>query len=158
MSPRKRHNRFASRRRPSGFTLVEVMIVIVAMSILAAVVIPQVQSALDDAKRSAMLTDLHILTKAIEHYRLDHDASPPNDLSDNTLLQLTTTTDVYGNIGTGPAYEYGPYLLSEVPANPLNDSAIVFPSSSDPPGNPELFVGWLYHIPSGRIWAGERRE
>ena len=157
MSPRDFRIYTTHRRRREGFTLVEVMIVIVVMSILAAVVIPQMQSAIDDAKQCAMLTDLHIVTKAIERYRLDHD-SAPNDLTDNTLYQLTKATDIYGNIGTGPDYSYGPYLLGDLPENALNESAVVFQAGSDPPANPELFVGWLYHLSSGRIWAGERRE
>ena len=68
-----------------------------------------------DAKRSAALHDLHLLTEAIERYRIHHEGVPPDNLSGNTLPQLTNQTDIVGNVGSGAAYPHGPYLVGEIP-------------------------------------------
>ncbi len=146
-----------SKPHRAGFTLVEVLIVIVAMAILAGIVIPQVGASIDDANESAMLADLHELTLAIERYKIDHDGLPPDDLTGDTLRQLTTTTDSYGNIGNGPEYYYGPYLLQDIPENPLNHSPRVSETMVTPPADLSSKSGWWYHVPSGQIWAGEKR-
>ena len=154
---RIRHPNSNSKPRRTGFTLVELLIVIVAMAILAGIVIPQVGAAIDDANESAMLSDLHSLTTAIERYRIDHDGMPPDDLTGQSLPQLTSSTDSYGNIGIGPDYPFGPYMLGEIPVNPLNLSGAVFQAASAPPQSLETLSGWWYYPPSGQIWAGQQR-
>jgi prepilin-type N-terminal cleavage/methylation domain-containing protein len=147
-----------SKNHRHGFTLVELLIVIVAMAILAGIVIPQVGQSVEDANQSAMLTDLHQLTMAIERYKIDHDGLPPDDLTGSTLPQLINKTDVDGNIGSGPNYPYGPYLVEDIPDNPLNRSRTVQECLTVPPADLGNQTGWLYHPPSGQIWAGEKRS
>ena len=133
------------------------MIVIVAMAIMAGMLIPQFGKAVEDAKRSAALHDLHLLTEAIERYRIHHEGVPPDDLSGNTLPQLTNQTDIVGNVGSGAAYPHGPYLVGEIPVNPLNDSSLVVQATTIPPTNLSSKRGWIYDAVSGQIWAGEER-
>ena len=59
-------------RRSSGFTLVEVLIVVVIMAVLAATIIPQFSSATNDAKTSALTFDLQSIRSQIELYKLHH--------------------------------------------------------------------------------------
>jgi len=142
----------ASRR---AFTLVELLIVIAVMAIIAAMVIPQFNNALQEARISATLSGLHGLADSIELYKLHHQSQTPSIVRDGGIPQLTSTTDADGNTGTGAGYEYGPYLLNGMPVNPLNGSAEVVETTVAPPTNLDKRTGWIYHPPSGRIWAGE---
>jgi general secretion pathway protein G len=136
-----------------AFTIIEMLMVIVALAIMAGVVIPQVSSAVDDAKQGTMLANLHELTNAIERYRMDHSGQPPDKAVGRSLPQLTAKTDVDGNIGTGPEHIYGPYI-SRLPVNPLSDTAQVFLVSTAPPTSLDRRIGWAYHLDSGQVWAG----
>jgi len=127
--------------------------VIVALAIIAGVVVPQVTTIIDDAKNSAMLRDLREISAAIERYRMEHNGSPPDLIQSETLVQLVQTTDVDGNVGSGPQYVFGPYL-EKVPPNALNNVPRVFRTNTAPPPNLISRVGWVYHPESGQIWAG----
>lgn len=145
-------------RRPhSAFTLVELLIVIVALAIIAGMVVPQFGESLEDAKRSAVLNDLHELNTAIERYRIQHDGYPPDDLSGGTLRQLTMATNIYGDTGSGPTCPLGPYLVMGIPKNPLNGSSSVILAPQVPPQNLDNYQGWLYDPDTGQIWAGEAK-
>jgi prepilin-type N-terminal cleavage/methylation domain-containing protein len=152
MSPLVRTGRRLHRNR-RGFTIIELLMVIVALAIMAGIVIPQVSGAVDDAKQGAMLANLHEVTNAIERYRMDHSGLPPDQVVGRRLPQLTSRTNVDGDIGSGPGFIYGPYV-KELPANPLSETANVYTVNSTPPANLDKRIGWVYHIDSGQIWAG----
>ncbi len=149
-APRSR--RFA-RRAPRAFTLIEVLMVVTALTIIAGVVVPQVTTVMDDARHAALLKDLREFTFAIERYRMDHNGLPPDLIQDEKLIQLMQSTDADGNVGVGAQYPYGPYLLT-VPRNALNNVTRVFRVNSAPPSNLSSRVGWIYHPQTGQIWAG----
>jgi prepilin-type N-terminal cleavage/methylation domain-containing protein len=152
MAPARRSSRRTGRRR-CAFTIIELLMVIVALAIMAGVVIPQVSGAVDDAKQGAMLANLHELTNAIERYRMDHSGLTPDQVVGRRLPQLTSKTNVDGDIGSGPEFIYGPYL-NRLPANPLSDTANVYTVTSIPPSSLDRRIGWVYHVESGQIWAG----
>jgi type II secretory pathway pseudopilin PulG len=127
--------------------------VIVALAIMAGIVIPQVSGAVDEAKQGAMLANLHEVTNAIERYRMDHSGMPPDQIVSRRLVQLTSKTNVDGDIGSGPGFIYGPYL-PEMPDNPLSETANVYTVTTVPPANLDRRIGWIYHLDSGQIWAG----
>lgn len=151
-SLRRQSGRFTG-RRSRAFTLIEVLMVVTALTIIAGVVVPQVTTVMDDARHSALLKDLREFTFAIERYRMDHNGLPPDLIQDEKLIQLMQTTDADGNVGVGPQYSYGPYLLT-VPRNALNNVTRVFRVNSAPPANLSSRVGWIYHPTTGQIWAG----
>ena len=124
-----------------GFTLVEILIVVIILGILAAIVVPQFASASEEAKRSATHATLKTIRGQIELYKIQHKGNMPN-LSMNWSA-LTKPTNVNGGtMGSGP-FPYGPYLPSE-PVNPYNGkSGISNTESSD--------KGWLYTAASGKI-------
>ncbi len=74
-----------------GFTLVEILIVVIILGILAAIVVPQFTEASDDAKQSAMATNLQTLRSQIELYYIKEGGYPTTlcgDLVDNGYLRV----------------------------------------------------------------------
>ncbi|MEL7087296.1 MAG: prepilin-type N-terminal cleavage/methylation domain-containing protein, partial [Planctomycetota bacterium] len=57
--------------KAKGFTLVEILIVVVILGILAAIVIPQFTSASESAKASSLVTQLQSLRSQLELYQLE---------------------------------------------------------------------------------------
>jgi prepilin-type N-terminal cleavage/methylation domain-containing protein len=137
--------------RRSGFTLVEVLIVVVILAILAATVIPQFATSTTDAKESALKFNLHSLRSQIEMYKLHHLGAAPR-LTSGSLPQLTSATNVNGEIGTaGPSYPYGPYIMTALPPNPITGKSVVTATSAFPPTAESGAGGWLYHEATGQI-------
>lgn len=64
------------RRRESGFTLVELMIVMLVIGVLAAIAIPNYISSLKNAKEAVLKEDLHVLRQAIDAYTNDKEKAP----------------------------------------------------------------------------------
>src|SRR3982074_3436118 len=104
--------------RKSGFTLVEILIVVIILGILAAIVIPQFSNASTDARKAAVLSQLQTFRSQIQLYTLQHNDILP-DLVANQWAQMMNKTNVAGIVDTTATGIYGPYIESE-PLNPLN--------------------------------------
>ena len=118
----------------SGFTLVEMIIVIIIMGIMAAVVIPQIGTTSDDAKLSAVKQDLTSMRNAVEIYYSQHNSAYPGArLNDGSgvvstaaeaatafVEQLTQYTDVNGDCQAtkDATHKYGPYIKLNCAALP----------------------------------------
>jgi general secretion pathway protein G len=135
--------------RKSGFTLVEVLIVVVIMAILAATIIPQFTDSTSDAKASTTKFNLHTLRSQIELYKTQHNGVVPT----GTLVELTKNTDIDGVQGTGSGFPYGPYIR-QIPDNPFNNSDAVTVITNDPAVAADVTGtgGWLYNATTGGIW------
>jgi general secretion pathway protein G len=102
----------------AGFTLVEILIVVVILGILAAIVIPQFTQASSDAKLSSLTTDLQTVRAQLELYKIQHnDQLPPNGTSVAFWAALTGPTNLDGSAGDGTD-DFGPYL-QKAPSNPF---------------------------------------
>ena len=132
-------------RMQSGFTLVELLIVVIILGILAAVVIPQFNTAAAESKESALASNLATIRQAVELYKVQHDDNYPGSAIVN---QLTMTTDASGSTaGT----KYGPYLRNSFPENPIDGSSTVsVESMAAPSGSDE---GWIYDDTTGEFRA-----
>jgi len=135
----------------SGFTLVEILIVVIILGILAAIVIPQFTNASTQARENSLKSNLQTMRSQIELYKVQHsDALPePEDTGSWDTMTLKTTID--GTvIATG---DYGPYL-QQVPANPFNDKATVGKDAT--PGSSSY--GWMFNTTTGAIYADDSND
>jgi len=135
-----------------GFTLVELLIVVVILAILAAVVIPTFQNASAEAKESAMRASLATVRQAISLYRVQHNETYPGSGGtwSEFVTQLTTGTDATGASGT----QYGPYLRTGFPTNPMTgtaDGRVVATMPAEPTGE----EAWIYATGNGEIRANQ---
>ena len=81
-------------RRPrlnSGFTLIEVMVVVVILSILAAIVIPRIMDRPDQARIVKAKQDIRALEAALNLYKLDNFNYPTTEQGLESLIQQPTT-------------------------------------------------------------------
>jgi general secretion pathway protein G len=108
-------------RVKSGFTLVEILIVVVILGILAAIVIPQFTDASEQAKESSLVSDLQTMRSQIELYKIQHGGHLPGEGGATIEEALTGLTDVSGAVAAAPGTGvYGPYL-QKLPKNPFTD-------------------------------------
>jgi len=143
----------------SGFTLVEILIVVVILGILAAIVIPQFTEASTEAKTSALVTDLQAMRSQIELYKVQHNDNLPgvaNGTHNGTATfeeAMTGETDIFGDPNTaGP---YGPYL-QKLPSNQFVDSDEVTCApinGATPAVVTDGTQGWYFDEDTGKVWA-----
>jgi general secretion pathway protein G len=108
-------------RAKSGFTLVEILIVVVILGILAAIVIPQFTDASEQAKESSLVSDLQTMRSQIELYKIQHNSALPGEGGASIEQAITGLTDVGGDVAAAPGTGvYGPYL-QKLPKNPFTD-------------------------------------
>jgi len=136
-----------------GFTLVEILIVVILLAILAALVIPQFAQATSDSRAAALMSDLQTFRRQLQVYKAQHGNTFPNR---DLVAQLTRYSDAAGRTSAtpDPKFPYGPYLGS-FPANPISgDGTIRFNTS---PGDqfvpPATDGGWYYNADTGEVRA-----
>ena len=110
-------------RRNHGFSLVEILIVVVILGILAAIVIPQFSQASAEARESSLASNLQTLRSQISLYQAQHNEQLPNAGAATFAQCMTGQTDLAGAVWVSQAVSgraYGRYMR-KVPVNPLND-------------------------------------
>ena len=84
-------------RFQSGFTLIELMVVLLIIGVLAALIVPNVLDRADDAKVTAAKTDVSNLMQALKLYRLDNGRYPTAEQGLPALVSKPTTEPVPPN-------------------------------------------------------------
>ena len=80
-----------------GFTLIELMVVLVIIGVLAALIVPNVLERADDARATAAKTDVTNLMQALKLYRLDNQRYPTAEQGLQALLVKPTTGPIPSN-------------------------------------------------------------
>ncbi len=107
--------------------------VVLIISIIAAIAVPRVSSAHRNAEGNAILATLANVRAAIDLYYAEHGRYPGYDPASGNpddqafIDQLTLFSDAAGNVSATPKGEFifGPYLRRPFPTNPLNGLATV---------------------------------
>ena len=135
-----------AKHRFQGFTLIEVLIVVVIMAVLAATIIPQFTDSTKDARESSMVFNLHTLRAQIQLYKAQHAGRLPSA----DLAELIKGTNLDGTDGT----KFGPYMQA-IPVNNVTDVNTVKVITNDPALAGDVTAGgagWLYNATSGNLW------
>jgi general secretion pathway protein G len=82
------------RRRHTGFTLIEVMVVVVILGILAAIIVPKVMSKPDQARVTKAKQDVRAIESALNLYKLDNYVYPTTDQGLDALVKKPTTNPI----------------------------------------------------------------
>jgi general secretion pathway protein G len=83
--------------RSSGFTLIEVMVVIVILGVLAAMIVPKVMSRPDEARAVAARQDIGAIMSALKLYRLDNRRYPTAEQGLEALVKKPTLVPLPDN-------------------------------------------------------------
>lgn len=126
--------------RKTGFTLVEILIVVVILGILAAIVVPQFVNASDSAIKGALQSQLQTISSQIELYRVQNGGAYPTEDPDDPMED--------GGNNDGWGVMVGQDYLKEVPMNGYTKSGVVA-FSDDAQGDSEAATrdddnGWYY--------------
>ncbi|MGB7161417.1 MAG: type II secretion system protein [Tepidisphaeraceae bacterium] len=158
--------------RKRGFTLVEILIVVIILGILAAIVIPQFTNASTDAKNSSAKSMLQTLRSQVELFKLQHGDRWPVAAADGILVdattfdwtKLTSKTELDGNTTIDSSgNEVGPYMQSPS-VNPhllgsnvqiVVDDATAKAATPATGATVALTDGWVMSATTGKIWAFE---
>ncbi len=168
------------RQAINGFTLVELLIVVIILAILAAIVVPQFASTTDDAKLSALDSTLSNVRAAIDLYYQQHGAYPGaltavsagctgtagtgvatggagTTAATAFQEQLSLYTNATGgacSVGDTTTFRFGPYMKkATLPADPITNVATLTVIAA---GNLNMIAtgttgGWLYDSRAGKV-------
>ncbi|MGD8992587.1 MAG: type II secretion system protein [Desulfobacterales bacterium] len=162
------------RKKQAGFTLIEMLIVVLLLGILAMLIIPQISVSTDDAMLNTLQSNLGSMRNAVELYYHQHTETYPgeNDITGTAtadaaasatafLQQLTRYTDINGAVSAvkTATHIYGPYLKAvTLPTNPYNnDNTVVCDPAED-----DITVrasagtaGWRFYPQTGVLMAND---
>ena len=118
-------------RRRSGFTLLELVVVIIVLGLLVGIVAPQIIGRLSDAKSTTARTQIELLSVALDGYRLDNGSYPTTEQGLAALRDRPTRAPV-------PASWRGPYLRKAVPLDPWGRAYLYRAPGERAPGGFDL--------------------
>jgi len=105
--------RFVNRQTRAGFTLVEVMVVVVILGILAVLIVPRVLGRTDEARVAAAKHDIAAIMQSLKLYHLDNGRFPTNDQGLQALVSRPQSGPAPGN--------WKPYL-DKLPKDPWGNA------------------------------------
>jgi general secretion pathway protein G len=103
-----RHPRRGSGIHARGFTLIEIMVVVVILAILAALIVPRVMSRPDEARVIAAQQDIRTIVQALKLYRLDNLRYPTTEQGLAALVKPPSVPPLAPNWKTGGYLERMP--------------------------------------------------
>jgi len=125
-----------------GFTLVEILIVVVILGILAAIVVPSFANAVQDATIATTVNELNKIRRASEYFQVRNE---------NTMPNVSAGDGTWGDL-VAPGGEY----LKSAPINAYvggaNQQTVVLGAAPDAAFQTDH--AWIYDSTTGEIWAG----
>jgi general secretion pathway protein G len=101
------------RNRQSGFTLIEIMVVVVILAVLGALVVPKILENVDKARVTRAQSDIRAIQTALDTYRLDNFKYPTTEQGLQALVKQPADATITN-------YRSGGYLAS-LPKDPWNN-------------------------------------
>ncbi len=155
----------SDRERSAGVTIVELIMVVIILTLLAAIVVPQLGTSTQDVKEAALDRSLGTMRDLLELYFAQHGEYPaalPDGKSKakekkTFISQLARFTDEDGSSQDtkDAAHSYGPYLRTpQVPIEPMTGSRkikIVGTGSLNLKADTKSPGGWKYDTVSGKF-------
>lgn len=121
-------------RRRAGFTLIELVVVIIVLGLLVGLVAPQIFGRVSEAKDVAAKAQMRVLGTALDNYRLDNGSYP-------TTAQGLQVLRVNPGAAVAPSWR-GPYLRNDVPADPWGHPYVyTAPGARNPNGFDLMSLG-----------------
>jgi len=111
------------KRNKLGFTLVELLVVIVVLAVLAAIVLPKFMNSSARSKESALKSDLKLVRNATSLFQADI-GKYPNTLADLSETDKTKVKGADGAVVSATDW-HGPYLDSSV-TDPVSGAAFTY--------------------------------
>src|SRR2546429_9980689 len=112
-----------------GFTLIEILVVIIVLGLLAALVGPRILGRVSEAKSATARTQIELLGLALDNYRLDNGMYPTSEQGLGALQEKPTREPI-------PLNWRGPPPPQALPAAPRGGpSTSISPGESNPPGS-----------------------
>ena len=148
-----------------GFSLVELVIVIVILGIIAAIAIPRISSGSKNAGESALKANLATLRNAIDWYYTEHHNTFPGVKTDGSnaasssgafISQLSKYSNSAGVISNDKdsAFPYGPYIRGDFPNVAVGANAgknTISIKIDQKPCSADDSTAWMYNINTGEI-------
>ena len=161
--------------RPAGFTLVELLIVVIIFGVLAAVVVPQFTASTNDAKVNVLHTNLSELRRAVELYYHQHGGVYPGakkhtdgsavgtakqaELAFVAQLTLYSSSNGVTRTARDETFKYGPYIKGgKLPKNPFNQLTTVLCDIAEndiTKATASDKAAWKFYTITGRLIADD---
>jgi len=132
-----------NQRIAKGFTLVEILIVVVILGILAAIVVPQFTNASQDAIKGALASQLQTINSQIELYRVQNAGTLPSADADPLV----------GGTNGGWGVMVASDFLKDEPNNGYTRSSNVAGAWVASPATDGTAAGWAYDAATGECYA-----
>jgi prepilin-type N-terminal cleavage/methylation domain-containing protein len=135
------------KKKNNGFTIVELLVVIVVIAILAAISVVAYTGIQQRTRDSARESDIAAIVKALELYYIDHGQFPPGSGSTVINSSWSTTADAsWGNLASHLVPDY----ISELPRDPI----------STPGANPQSLGNYNYGYfrDNSGVYCGPARQ
>ncbi|PHS11539.1 MAG: hypothetical protein COA78_09615 [Blastopirellula sp.] len=148
----------------TGFTLVEIMIVVVILSILASVIITQMSESTGDAQDAVLIENLQFVRRQINLYKTYHDGKAPALMADatyGTTLDIEYSTDAGTTkslFKNSDGSKFATSAFTVMPENPFTHGRAI--KTSNDPANETVdksltiggeIVGWFYNPNTGDL-------
>lgn len=153
-----RSARYQRRDCRCAFSLVELILVIIILSVIASMAIPRLSRGSGNAAAHALLADLGTIRRALQHYAVEHGNGYPDGDAATIARQLIQYTSPQGTVSAArdDAHRFGPYLLRipglAVGENAGSDTILVDRTNSPPQANVSSGDGWVYNPDTGEFY------